>query len=95
MLNRNPGVAAVLSFFVAGLGQIYNGQIWKGLLIMGVQAVNLLLTTVIIGFITGLIVWVWAIFDAYNTAKKHNEKNSAIGPRTIERLEATEDAADN
>ncbi len=25
------GTAAVLSFFVPGLGQIYNGDIWRGL----------------------------------------------------------------
>lgn len=29
---RNPGVAAVLSFLVPGLGQIYNGLIAEGLL---------------------------------------------------------------
>jgi TM2 domain-containing membrane protein YozV len=25
---KNPGTAAVLSFLLPGLGQIYNGQIW-------------------------------------------------------------------
>ena len=29
---RNPIIAAVLSLIVAGLGQIYNGQITKGVL---------------------------------------------------------------
>jgi TM2 domain-containing membrane protein YozV len=29
--QRSPGVAAVLSFFFPGVGQIYNGQIGKGL----------------------------------------------------------------
>src|SRR5665647_1415963 len=29
--RKNPGVAAVLSFFWAGLGQIYNGQLAKGI----------------------------------------------------------------
>ncbi|MFH0912475.1 MAG: hypothetical protein V1807_02350 [Patescibacteria group bacterium] len=28
---KNSGLAAVLSFFVVGLGQIYNGQIGKGI----------------------------------------------------------------
>jgi hypothetical protein len=28
---RNPGVAAILSFFWPGLGQIYNGELGKGL----------------------------------------------------------------
>lgn len=27
---RNPGTAAILSFFVPGVGQIYNGTIWRG-----------------------------------------------------------------
>jgi TM2 domain-containing membrane protein YozV len=26
-----PGTAAVLSFFIPGVGQIYNGDIWRGL----------------------------------------------------------------
>jgi TM2 domain-containing membrane protein YozV len=33
-MKKNPGVAAVLSFLWPGLGQIYNGQIGKGIGIM-------------------------------------------------------------
>jgi TM2 domain-containing membrane protein YozV len=28
---RNPGIAAVLSFFIPGVGQIYNGKILRGI----------------------------------------------------------------
>jgi TM2 domain-containing membrane protein YozV len=28
---RNPGTAAVLSFFIPGVGQIYNGEFLRGL----------------------------------------------------------------
>ena len=28
---RDPGVAAVLSFFIPGIGQIYNGKILRGI----------------------------------------------------------------
>ena len=28
---RNAGAAAVLSFLVPGVGQIYNGKIWRGI----------------------------------------------------------------
>ena len=28
---RDPGTAAVLSFFVPGIGQFYNGTIWRGI----------------------------------------------------------------
>ncbi|MHC8516882.1 hypothetical protein [Sporosarcina sp. ITBMC105] len=73
---KNPGIAAVLSFFWTGVGQIYNGQILKGLILIGVQMVNALLMFVLIGFITYPIVWVWGIYDAYKTAERSNMKNS-------------------
>src|SRR4030042_4051108 len=43
---KNPGLAAVLSFFVVGLGQIYNGQIGKGLLMLVVYYTILILSLV-------------------------------------------------
>lgn len=39
---RHPGVAAVLSFVFNGLGQLYNGQLAKGLAIVFVSAVGML-----------------------------------------------------
>lgn len=77
---KNPGVAAVLSFFWAGLGQIYNGEIGKGIAIMIVQAINVVLAFVVIGFVTGLGVLVWAVFDAYQVAERHN---AALASRTV------------
>jgi hypothetical protein len=32
--QKNPGLAAILSFFWCGLGQIYNGEILKGVALM-------------------------------------------------------------
>ncbi len=54
--EHSPALAGILSFVIAGLGQIYNGQVWKGLLI----------------FFTSLLVipWILGIFDAYFVAKK-------------------------
>ncbi len=69
---KNSGLAAVLSFFFAGLGQIYNGQIGKGVLVIIVQGINLLLMFVLVGFITYTIVWIWGMIDAYKTAEKMN-----------------------
>lgn len=71
---KNPGLAAILSFFIPGLGQIYNGQIGKGLLIITLQAINALLCLVVIGFITGAIVWVWSIYDAYKSSERINKQ---------------------
>lgn len=39
----NPGLSAVMSFLFNGLGQIYNGQIKKGVAIMSGSAVGMVL----------------------------------------------------
>ena len=41
---RSPILAAVLSLIVAGLGQIYNGQVTKGVLLIVAQLINTALT---------------------------------------------------
>lgn len=46
MALSSPGFAAVLSFVFNGLGQIYNGQLTKGLLIIFLSAVSMLIFTV-------------------------------------------------
>lgn len=66
----NPGIAAVLSFFVTGLGQIYNGQIAWGLSLMLIQAINVALMLILVGFITFPIIWIIGIWDAYRTAER-------------------------
>lgn len=90
---KNPTLAAILSFLINGLGQIYNGEVVKGLVIIGVQIVNALLTTIIIGFVTGFIVFVWSVYDAYKTAEKINAQaaqqaiaDTKVCPRCAERV---------
>lgn len=46
--QRSPGIAAVLSFFWPGVGQIYNGELGKGLVIFFSQFV--------VGIVAGLFV---------------------------------------
>ncbi len=72
MMLRNPGIAAVLSFFWTGVGQIYNGEIVKGIILILVQMVNAALMFVLIGFITYPIVWIWGMYDAYKVAERMN-----------------------
>lgn len=71
---KNPTVATILSFFITGLGQIYNGQIGKGVILIVLYAVSLLCMFVVIGFITTPILWIWGMIDANGGAKKMNEK---------------------
>ena len=72
--EKNAGIAAVLSFFVTGLGQIYNGQIFKGILLILIQIVNGLLLYILIGFITMQIVWLYGVINAYRHAERINRR---------------------
>lgn len=54
--QKNPGLAAELSFFISGLGQIYNGQILKGIITIAVQVINAVLIMIFVGYNTGFIV---------------------------------------
>jgi TM2 domain-containing membrane protein YozV len=55
---------------ICGLGQLYNGQIAKGvvLLICGIAAV--LAWQFLLGKILALILWLYAIGDAYLVARR-------------------------
>ncbi|MEA4957913.1 hypothetical protein SDC9_32104 [bioreactor metagenome] len=71
--EKSPGLAAVLSFLIIGLGQIYNGEIAKGLILLVVSYICVALFFLIIPPIIAVILWIYAIYDAYNTAKSINE----------------------
>ena len=45
-IKSHPGIAAVLSFIFNGIGQIYNGQILKGLLIIFFSTIGMILVLV-------------------------------------------------
>jgi len=70
--QKSAGLAAVLSFLVVGLGQVYNGEVGKGVLLFLGAVVSGILMYVLIGFITWIIIWFYAIYDAYNTANRIN-----------------------
>lgn len=83
--KKNPIIAAIASFFIPGLGQIYNGEARKG--------IGLVLIVIIFASIwffllrekqlemTGAILvssgacvllWIGSMYDAYKTAKEIN-----------------------
>lgn len=75
---KSPGLAAVLSFFWPGVGQIYNGQIAKGIVFIVLAAIFGWLMVVVIGFILYPILWVYAIYDAYKTAERINAERGTV-----------------
>jgi len=73
--QKSPGVAAVLSFFFLGLGQIYNGQIGKALLSWVALFICAILALAFgIGVVLAFILWVGGIFDAYSSAERLNRR---------------------
>ncbi|KAF5415194.1 MAG: hypothetical protein C5S48_06315 [Candidatus Methanogaster sp.] len=66
---KNPAVAVILSFFVVGLGQVYNGKYKTAILMFVLAVISAMLWSVGIGVITSLIIWIWSMSDAWNVAK--------------------------
>lgn len=75
---KNPGVAAVLSFLITGLGQVYNGQIAKGIVLAVLQLINIVLMSIFIGYLTFFVLWVYGIVDAYRRAERTNRQVTRI-----------------
>ena len=75
---RNPGLAAVLSFFWCGLGQIYNGQIGKGIAMLIIFAISWGMMWLIVGLVTTPILWIWGMVDAYRTAERLNRRAGGV-----------------
>jgi TM2 domain-containing membrane protein YozV len=69
---KSSGIAVILSFFIPGLGQIYNGEIGKGVLFIIVGFLLALSMIVLIGFILYPIFWIYNMYDAYKTAERIN-----------------------
>ena len=68
--DKSPGLAALLSFLIIGLGQVYIGLTKKGIMLFIAAIISGVLMMIVIGWITWLIVWAYAIYDAYNSAEK-------------------------
>ncbi len=77
-MRKDPTLACLLNLLLLGTGHMYLGQIAKGLLILAV------------GVALGMIVWpatvlvaIWAMYDAYKTAKKMNlEARKRVAEKT-------------
>ena len=80
---KNPGVAAVLSFFIPGLGHIYSGEIIIGIafliieILLGTFGIFLVrspsqIREGIIFIVVGFICWVYNIYSTYKMTEKKN-----------------------
>ena len=60
--DKSPALACILSLFIVGLGQMYNGRIGKGIAMM-------LGAIVLWSIMLGWIIQIWSVIDAYSEAK--------------------------
>ena len=65
--GQKHGIPALISLFLPGIGQIVKGHILKGILIIIGMIISGILTIVIIGFILLPLLWLWNIYDDYNS----------------------------
>ena len=68
---RNPGMAAVLSVVIPGVGQIYNGDFLRGIF-------WLIVTPGLWIGSGGLLGWVCHVIAAYTPYQRANDKNAGL-----------------
>ena len=71
-LSIQPSLAAVLSVLLTGLGQMLNGQLAKGITMLGVSFVGMFIISLVtcgLGIIVAPVIWLFSALDAYNCAK--------------------------
>ena len=62
------GLAVALSFLLPGLGQIYNQEFRKGTGFIIAYIISWVLSFVVVGWFFLVIVWIWSMVDAYQSA---------------------------
>ncbi len=85
--KKNPKIAAIASFFIPGIGQIYDGEARKGIgfLIMAIIFASLWLSllqmqqlhmagAILVAGGAYVLLWIGSMYDAYKTAKEINSK---------------------
>lgn len=71
-LKLEPALAAIVSFFVSGLGQMLNGQLEKGLIILGCGLIIIPILAIItcgLGTLLAIPFAIFQIIDAYKCAQ--------------------------
>lgn len=75
MVNKkSEALALILSLLIPGLGQIYNGQVSKGAMMIVAAIVCAVLTFVFFPIgILYIVLWIYAMYDAFKDAKEYNQ----------------------
>ena len=70
-MAKNAILAAILSFILPGLGEIYVGKLMIGiiLVIIALIATAAIFMVSSYAWVVYIIVWIYAIYDSYTSAK--------------------------
>lgn len=74
----NPFVAGVLSALFPGLGQLYNRELEKALLVIVASFLAGLSALVLVGFVLFPLVWLYAVWDAYRVADRQGADGELV-----------------
>ncbi|HEY8759350.1 MAG TPA: hypothetical protein VIP52_00395 [Candidatus Dormibacteraeota bacterium] len=70
--SRNPAASLLASLLLPGLGTIINGETGKGLVILVAWITAWVLILAIVGLILVPAVWIYAMYDAFQGARRYN-----------------------
>ena len=75
MVNKkSEALALILSLLIPGLGQMYNGQVSKGAMMIVAAIVCAVLIFVFFPIgILYIVLWIYAMYDAFKDAKEYNQ----------------------
>lgn len=71
--EKIPILALILSFFLPGLGQLYNRHFEKGIILIIISLPLSFLFSYQILKIIFLVIWIFGMFDAYDSANRMNK----------------------
>lgn len=71
--KKSEALSLILSLLVPGIGQIYNGQTTKGIvMLVAAILVGFLGVILIVPLLVYVVLWIYGMYDAYTVAKDYN-----------------------
>ena len=71
-IYKNSFIALILSLVFPGLGQLYNSQKRKAAILIIRYVISWILSLIIIGALLAVLIWIYAMYDGYASAKAIN-----------------------
>jgi len=67
--EKSPAIAALLSFLVVGLGQVYAGKLKRGIVLFAACVIFVMASFLVLPAFAAFACWIGSIYDAYKIAQ--------------------------